>query len=276
MPFRLRHLQHNFELTVGDFLVGRSAECQLALDDPLVSRKHAMLTVAADAVTVTDLDSRNGVLVNGVKIEKSQKLADGDRVMIGSQEMTLVAWKSSVTDPAQLASARKRTGAQTLSVTPSLRDRMALEAAKEPTKRVESLALLAALADKAFALGRPEDAERVLSTVLLGLLRGVQEGKPVAPESFDQAAQYGVRLAATTGKGTWVDYVISLYTQARRPCPAAIVDELHAVIRKVPAIDLAALRAYLDVLREETEKYGPAERFLVQRIEGLEKIAALR
>jgi hypothetical protein len=267
-------MQHNFELTQGEFLIGRSAECQLALDDPLVSRRHAVLIVTADSVTAKDLSSRNGVLVNGTRLEEPLKLTDGDRIMIGSQEMTLVAWKAAVADAAQLA--RRRTAAQTLSVMPSLRDRLAMDAAKEPTKRVESLGLLAALADKALALGRPDDAERILSSVLLGILRGTQEGKPLGPETLEQAGQYGVRLAATTGKGTWVDYVIALYTRARKPCPAAVVDELHVVIRKVPTIDLTALRAYLDVLREETESYGPADRFLVQRIEGLEKIAALR
>ena len=48
MPFRLRHLQHNLELNQGEFFIGRSAECQLALDDPLVSREHAKILVEGD------------------------------------------------------------------------------------------------------------------------------------------------------------------------------------------------------------------------------------
>jgi hypothetical protein len=36
------------------------------------------------------------------------------------------------------------------------------------------------------------------------------------------------------------------------------------------------LRAYLSDLREKQSSLGPAERFLLQRIEGLERLAALR
>src|SRR4051812_46431759 len=154
MPFRLRHLQHNFELGVGEFLIGRSAECQLSLDDPLVSRKHALLVVTAESVVVKDLGSRNGVVVNGIKIDTSRVLLDGDRITIGSQEMTIIAWKAKHDDPNFFA--RRRTGTQTLSsVVPAhLQERMSSEPIKESIKRVDSFPLLSTLADKALALGR--------------------------------------------------------------------------------------------------------------------------
>ncbi len=34
MAFRLRYLAHDLELAVGDFVIGRSTECQLSVDDP--------------------------------------------------------------------------------------------------------------------------------------------------------------------------------------------------------------------------------------------------
>src|SRR5258705_11683914 len=95
MVFRLRYLQHNLELAPGEFLIGRSTECQLSLDDPLVSRKHALLTVTSDTVTVTDLGSRNGVVVNRTKIEGPRALVNGDQISIGSQAMSLVAAQQS-------------------------------------------------------------------------------------------------------------------------------------------------------------------------------------
>src|SRR6266851_4894614 len=167
MPFRLRHLQHNFELSQGEFLIGRSAECQLALDDPLVSRKHALLLISEDSVVIKDLGSRNGVVVNGTKIDTSRILLDGDRVVIGSQEMTIIAWRPAKTDDANFM-ARRRTGQQTLSsVLPAHLQggRVGSEPVKEAPKRVDSLPLLSTLADKALALGRPEDAERILSSL---------------------------------------------------------------------------------------------------------------
>src|SRR5689334_16865754 len=222
MPFRLRHLQHNFELGQGEFVIGRSAECQLALDDPLVSRKHALLIVGAESVVIKDLGSRNGVVVNGTKIDTSRILLDGDRIVIGSQEMTLVAWQR---DPNFMA--RRRTGSQTLSslVPPHLSSQA--DATKDQSKRVDSFPLLSTLADKALALGRPEDAERILASLLSDILRQLQDERAFPVETVDQAAQYGVRLAGGTGKGSWVDYVVALYTAVRRPCPAPLVDELH-------------------------------------------------
>src|SRR5580700_6148625 len=90
MRWRLRYLQHDLELNEGQFAVGRNASCQLSLDDPLVSRRHALLTVTNDGVTIEDLQSRNGVLVNGQRIDGVVSLVVGDKVVIGSQEMTLL------------------------------------------------------------------------------------------------------------------------------------------------------------------------------------------
>jgi hypothetical protein len=272
MPFRLRHLQHNFELGQGEFVIGRSAECQLALDDPLVSRKHALLIVGAEAVVIKDLGSRNGLVVNGIRIEGSRILLDGDTIVIGSQEMTLVSWQR---DPSYLA--RRRTGSQTLSsvVPPHLKDSPS-EPARDTSKRIDSFPLLSTLADKALALGRPEDAERILASLLSEILASLHEGRVFNSEIVDQAALCGARLAGGTGKGSWVDYVVEVYSVVRRPCPGPLVDELHSVLRKTGGVDLGALRSYLDLLREQSAAYGPAERFLVQRIEGLERLAALK
>jgi hypothetical protein len=133
---------------------------------------------------------------------------------------------------------------------------------------------LSTLADKALALGRPEDAERILSSLMLEVLNNAQRGDVLPAETVDQAALYGVRLASATGKGSWVDYVVTLYGAVRRPCPASIVDELHAVVRKTSAVDLSGLRAYVEMLRASAVGFGPADRFLVQRIEGLERLVA--
>jgi pSer/pThr/pTyr-binding forkhead associated (FHA) protein len=90
MTYRLRYLQHDFELSVGEFTIGRSDECQLALDDPNVNRRHAVLRVQADGVSITDLGSRNGTFVDGVKISSdNHALKGGNKIGIGSQEMTI-------------------------------------------------------------------------------------------------------------------------------------------------------------------------------------------
>lgn len=248
MAFRLRYQRHDLELTEGRFLIGRSTDCQLSLDDPLVSRLHAALTVEGEEVLLEDLGSRNGVRLNGRRIERTEKLAHGDRITIGTQEMALVSGQAAD------ARASARPGAT--------------------QTRVQAFDLLGSLADKALALGRGDEAERILGT-RLDQLRVDARRADVPPELAERASLFALRLAATTGRARWFDYVIQLYAVLGRACPVTVVDELYGVLPRVGQVDLAGLRAYIASLRERS-LVGPAERFLVGRIEGLERVAAVK
>src|ERR1700679_69833 len=137
MPYRLRYLAHDLELPVGEFVVGRSTECQLSLDDPLVSRRHAVLRVRRDGVSVQDFGSRNGVLVNGVKIVGERELAAGDKVSIGSQDMVLHAATEARPSSTSLGEEVYRRATQTLGAAyvMDLRSAVAELAAKEGALR---------------------------------------------------------------------------------------------------------------------------------------------
>lgn len=248
MRFRLRYQQHDFELIEGQFLIGRSATCQLSLDDPLVSRSHAMLTVTDQGLSVEDLGSRNGVRVNGQRVEGKRALSHGDRISIGSQEMLVLKKRDLPTDT-QI---------------------------QPPTQRGPAFGLLGGLADKALALGHGDDAERILSLHMLQLLEDVRDGQDPGLDTAERAARYAVKLASITNKGRWVDYVFDLYAGLRRPCSVEIIDQLYTLLRKVKQPTVGALRNYLDVLRAEASSFGPSERFLLSRLEGLERVAALR
>lgn len=65
------------------YLVGRADGCDLILFGEHVSREHAAFLRRWDGVVVSDLGSRNGVLVNGQAIPGDLKLADGDRIEVG-------------------------------------------------------------------------------------------------------------------------------------------------------------------------------------------------
>lgn len=279
MPFRLRYLAHDLELPAGDFIIGRSTECQLSLDDPLVSRKHAVMRVRKDGVSVQDLGSRNGVLVNGTKIEGERELATGDKVSIGSQDMTLLlADEAHVAQRANEDAYRRAT--QTLGAAYVADLRAGIESSSEPTaevsKSLQSFRLLGGVADKALAMGRAEEAERILQALLHDILARARDGHTIEPAVTETAARYAARLAGSTTKGSWVDYVIELYSVEGRPPPAPVIDELFTVVRKVKTIDLTRFRAYLAGLRQAASGFGPAERFLVQRVEGLERLIALK
>jgi len=68
------------------FLIGRGEDCQLRPQSDLVSRQHCAILVEAGTVTVRDLNSRNGTLVNGERIKGDRELKTGDRLKIGPLE----------------------------------------------------------------------------------------------------------------------------------------------------------------------------------------------
>jgi len=76
------------EVKPGESIIGRSRTAQVHIPESTVSRQHARLVAGAlGEVTVEDLGSANGTYVNGRKTEGRQKLADGDRVMVGDAEV---------------------------------------------------------------------------------------------------------------------------------------------------------------------------------------------
>jgi len=289
MRFRLRYLHHDLELIEGQFAVGRSAGCQLSLDDPLVSRRHALLVVSRDGVTIEDLQSRNGVIVNGQRIPGRTKVQAGDKIVIGSQELTLLEGREST----GRETASHQMGKRTLPKMPAAPELMAAERSSsappgetpmigdvdaEPSmvRRADAFNLLGGVAEKALAMGRADEAERLLASPLADVVEASRAGKRLSPWLVDMAARFAAKLATATAKGAWADYVIELYDAQLRPCPAPVVDELYNAFRKVNAIDLVRLRGYVARMREKQASLGPAERFLLQRLEGLERLAALR
>jgi len=71
-------------LATPTFRIGRGDTCNLRPSSELVSREHAEFAVKADRVTVRDLGSRNGTLVNGKVISAEQILKDNDTVTVGN------------------------------------------------------------------------------------------------------------------------------------------------------------------------------------------------
>jgi hypothetical protein len=283
MRFRLRYLTHDLELSAGTFSIGRSATCQLSLDDPLVSRRHALLHVSDDEVVVEDAGSRNGVLVNRARIEGRTRVGDGDTVTIGAQEMVISAVGAGDPERHTLRLTGAPSGPITLGTIPVAKPVAAPEPplmSDESTiarpRRGEALRLLGGVAEKALALGNPESAERLLHNGLQELLSDVREGRGASPESIEVGARFAARLASGTGKGSWGDYVVELYACTRQLPPAPIVDELYVAARKMKGFDLGRFRAYLDQCRDRAASLSPTERFVLQRLEGLERTLATR
>src|SRR5579863_10159229 len=72
-----------YELKDGSTIhIGRSASNEITLPYSSISRSHALLENKRDAWVVTDQRSANGVLVNGVRIERAE-LKSGDIIGLG-------------------------------------------------------------------------------------------------------------------------------------------------------------------------------------------------
>jgi len=275
--FWLEYRGHQFELRPGEVVIGRSAGCQIVLDAALVSRRPARILVQERDVAVEDLGSANGVEVNGQRVVGRQVLAIGDRVLVGTQELVLRAGTR-----VRRALEQRRFAAETLSGVDAAavlraagRGSTEAESDADSSIKANTLELLGGVADKVLALKRGEEAERLLGPLLTNLVEQAREGRIPEAKVADQAASYAVKIAGVSGKARWVDYAIELFTLVGRPLPVEVVDQLYTVLRSVRGVSVNGLKLYAAALRARQGQMGPADRFLVQRIEGLERLATL-
>jgi len=75
-----------FELDGERAVIGRSADCEVAIDVPAVSRRHAAILRDRGQYFVEDLQSRNGTFLNDKRVTERAPLDEGDQLMICDQE----------------------------------------------------------------------------------------------------------------------------------------------------------------------------------------------
>jgi len=88
---------------MGDFVIGRNPKsCNLTLDSPevpnMVSRRHAVIISAEDAVMIMDCESVNGTFVNGRRVGR-ETLRQGDEVIIGNPTQSPRSFRFAVSMP---------------------------------------------------------------------------------------------------------------------------------------------------------------------------------
>jgi hypothetical protein len=245
-PIRIACGGAEHELRQGSALIGRGTECELVVDDSLVSRMHARIEVNAEGVWLEDLYSTNGVYLNGERILQPRLIHEGDCVFVGGQELTFVELR---TDPASAPS------------TPPLSSRFA--GTHDPptykthgnhgapadipiTARADALDLLGNLARRLANDVKAEQAPRMLGPHLEGILRGASTGL-VVPEALGQiACEYAIDLAHWTGEARWLDYVVELHLVTKRMMSAATVSALQRSERWIGALDRSLLDYYVN------------------------------
>lgn len=79
----------------GDFTLGREG-CDINLDDPKVSRRHARISIKAwDHIYLHDLKSKNGSFVNGVR-QTRRKITHNDVLRLGGTSLRLTILETPV------------------------------------------------------------------------------------------------------------------------------------------------------------------------------------
>ena len=289
----MRYQGSDLELPLGAFVIGRSSSCNLALDDALVSRRHAAITHKPDGVWVEDLGSRNGVQLNGTRINGTTKLSHLDRVTVGSHDLVLVEISDrgeamarceacgTVNSPVALTcvgcGAAIHRGSPTLVGMTLNEIPGAGRGGLQPRLDEEVTAsqqLLQSIADKALALGRVDEAERVLSRLLTEILTRAKSGGVVQGPRLTEGTHYALRLAELGKKHLWIDWVFEVHEATGKLIGGDEIERLHELVRKVRYPGGPALRRYLETMRAKSAELSAADRFLLQRLEGIERVVS--
>lgn len=291
--YRLRYQSTDLELPPGEFVIGRSSSCSLALDDGLVSRRHVVLHVAQRELQLEDLGSRNGVAVNGDRVKGRRALQHLDRVQIGSQELLVLesarkdaaatlqlttCWKcGQLNDHASGRCSHCNTilGVEASTVTGS-RPTIELTASDidaqvdEPTTVGSSFHLLKSIADKALAMGRFEEAERILGPSLTRVKAGAQRRGEMPDKTRLEGTDFALRLMDGPNAAEWMAWVLELHTDLELVLEKKTIATLHVAARRMKSAPNRLLETYLHKLAKSER--SPAERFRIKQLEGLLRV----
>jgi hypothetical protein len=102
-----------------EIVVGRSSDLDMVLVEDMVSRRHARIACTDSQIIIEDLGSTNGTFVNGEKISRAA-LKEGDRVLIGTSILKVVALDPSAPMPRRAEMPSAGRAAQTRTMTGSI------------------------------------------------------------------------------------------------------------------------------------------------------------
>lgn len=238
--FRLVHRGREAALESGEYTIGRAPGSDLFLDDSLVSRRHARLLVNDTTALLEDLGSENGVFVNERRIRRSVRLADGDLILIGNEEITFFVGPdnerpSGTIEIAPPSSAPWRTANKLATGAPS-------------TLEADAFEYLGDIADRMIRAKRGQTAERLLCGHLEEVLAAARAAIAVDRAVVDAASSNALKLASGLRRASWVDFVIELHMACQVPPCAAVTNALRAARAALPDVDGERWDAYSRML----------------------------
>lgn len=255
--YRLRLADQVLALPVpGALVIGRGTECDVALADPAISRKHARVVAHADGrVFVEDLGSVLGLTVNGALVRESKELAHGDRVGIGSKTLVLVdaairrlptrPTPSDPTRPSSDSAMQKSGPGATRQMGPST-DTVTLEHALEAGERTL--------------------AETIATRAVTGMTRGSMD-----VVTLSRLERSLAKLGETDS--FWLDRILDLRAAHGSVPDAAIVTRMHTLARTGRACTPEVLQRYLDAIGKRKD-LPTADQVLYRRMQSLARASS--
>ncbi|MBL4636071.1 MAG: DUF4388 domain-containing protein [Kofleriaceae bacterium] len=90
-----------------EIIIGRSSDLDMVLVEDMVSRRHAKISTTDTEIFISDMGSTNGTFVNGEKVSRS-RIQEGDRILVGTSIIKMVAVDPSANAHQSEAEARRR------------------------------------------------------------------------------------------------------------------------------------------------------------------------
>lgn len=237
-------------------VVGRSQECDVTVEADLsMSRKHARFQLRDGKVYVEDLQSRNGVLVNGRAIGEPTAIGLGDRVLIGGHVF-------------QVIESHRRDPKQTVRLRPG-KLLAAAEGDDEPTT-ASSPADLVDLASSFLTSGAIDMAQRHLLRLVSAIDVDRARGRPTSEPIVRSAARLLLDMAARTADVAWVDRALGVHASSKVVISDQEVDHIARLLPGLGEGATACIARYLEATR--TLSTGDANR-VWQRLRVLARLA---
>lgn len=287
MPrYRLRFLLQELELSGPEVILGRSPDCHVTIEDPLVSRQHARISMQGPHPTICDLGSRNGVRLNGELITGHAVLQNNDRVRLGTQDLVFV-----IVD-------QERAGRQTRA-TGMIRQCQACsrpfpsectgcphcgEAVVTPMPAAEfdtltglivepqagwAFQLLGEVVERALNDDRIAEAERALQRAAKEIDERIRNNRGVDPVSLSKLSSYGLRLSQLQGRLEWVRWILDLYKAHGSMLSPELVDSIEGSSEPFRNAIEAEVELYLQWWRSErAARAGESEQARATRLSG--------
>jgi len=237
--YRLRFLLQEIDVHRGTTLIGRSPDCQVTIEDPLVSRQHARIMIDDGGATIEDLKSRNGVKVNGQAVRGKVQLKDGDRLRIGTQEVVFCELAEGSGQATTKTTGFLRHCArcrlpypQELMACPNCGETVQLEEdtmTGTDASKSWGLQLLMEVLEKALKLGRQSDAVHALQRVQAQVEERLTTGEGFDHQQLNEVMLATLRTSHALRDAEAASWALRIPRRSKVPPSSSVVEAIGSV-----------------------------------------------